>query len=78
MLGILYIYVFKVVWKSFRQFPFLQMFSSAVSLTGRGFFFFFFILYTVHFQSIYGSGLVFAFLRDMNRFCSFTFFEIHF
>lgn len=47
MLGILYIYVFKVVWKSFRQFPFLQMFSSAVSLTGRGFFFFFsfYILY---------------------------------
>lgn len=56
MLGILYIYVFKVVWKSFRQFSFLQMFSSAVSLTGRVCFYIFFILYTVHFQSIYVSG----------------------
>lgn len=56
MLGIFYIYVFKFVWKSFRQFSSLQMFSSAVSLTGRVCFLYFFILYTVYFQSIYDSG----------------------
>lgn len=64
MLGILYIYVSKVVWKSFRQFSFLQMFSSAVSLTGRVCFYIFFILYTVHFISkVYMVlGMVFAFI----------------
>lgn len=62
MLGILYIYVLKVVWKSFRQFSFLQMSSSAVFLTGRVCFLYFFILYTVHFQSMYvlGHGICFS------------------
>lgn len=74
MFGILYIYVFKVVGKSFRQSSFLQIFPSAVSLTGRGFSF-----YTLYISKVYMVlGMVFAFLRDMNRFCSFTFFEIHF